>query len=304
MKARDFRTNQPETPRRHWVRGDPFASAFFNALSAVFPAGEAFMIRSIKPWHKNTPPQLSADIRQFVEQEAGHSREHDVMNDSLTAAGYDIEPLQQVIRNFVGCFENSSAQTRLCATMCIEHLTAIVAAEVMDKDHHLQDSDYGLRELWLWHAVEEIEHKSVAFDAWQYAVRDWSGPRRYAVRTAFLTLITISFLINRTRGQMELLRQDGFGFWKSLTGLIRSGFGKGGIGRNSIRPWLSFFRPGFHPWNIDDRHLIEKGETRLAQMKAGRAQAEPSLPNAAKIRGLLKPPDKGSGGNQLRVIGQ
>ncbi|MFC4293136.1 metal-dependent hydrolase [Sphingorhabdus arenilitoris] len=275
MQKRDFRTDTPPAPNRHWVRGDPFHSAFFNALSAVFPAGEAFMIRSIKPWQKRTPPTLAADIRNFVEQEAGHSREHDVMNDSIIAAGYDIEPLKQVIQKFIGRFKKRSALTRLGATMCIEHLTAIVAAEVMENDHHLEGSDLDLRELWIWHGLEEIEHKAVAFDAWQYAVKDWSPLRRYAVRTSFLTVVTISFLINRTRGQMELLRQDGYGFWRSLFGLMKSGFGRSGIGRASIRPWFAFFRPNFHPWDIDDRHLIAKGERLLAEIKARKAKAEP-----------------------------
>ena len=147
LLSRDFRASKPLVANRHWVRGDPFATAFYNALSVVFPAGETFMIPSIKPWQKKSPPALARQIRAFAEQEAGHSREHDVMNDSLTDAGYDIAPLEKVIQQFVHRFKNSSDLTRLCTTMCIEHITAIVAAELMEKDHHLAGSAPELCEL-------------------------------------------------------------------------------------------------------------------------------------------------------------
>jgi hypothetical protein len=281
--VRSFRT-APLSPRRHWVRSDPFATALFNALSVVFPAGESFMIRSIKSWQKKTPPALATDIMNFVEQEAGHSREHGVMNQSLIDAGYDISPLEQVIDNFVAFFKNSSDLTQLGATMCIEHLTAIVAAELIENDHHLAGSDDWLRELWIWHSVEEIEHKAVAFDTWQYATKDWSALRRYLVRTSLLTAVSISFVINRTRGQLELLRQDGYSLGPAMLGLLKCGFGNGGVGRNSILPWLAFFRPNFHPWDIDDRHLVAKGEQMLAKMKAAKIQRETAAEPAERRR--------------------
>jgi uncharacterized protein len=272
LQTRDFHILKQEVPNRHWVRGEAFATALFNALSVVFPAGEAFMIRSIKPWQKKVPPALARDIQNFVEQEAGHSREHNVMNQSLIDAGYDITPLERVINNFVGRFKRSSDLTRLGATMCIEHLTAIIAAELLENEYHLAGSNEELRELWIWHGLEEVEHKAVAFDTWQYATKDWNPLLRYFVRTSLLTAVTISFVINRTRGQLELLKQDGYRFTPALLGLVKCGFGKGGIGRHSIRPWFAFFRPAFHPWDIDDRHLIAKGEQMLEDIKAARAE--------------------------------
>jgi uncharacterized protein len=83
--------------------------------------------------------------------------------------------------------------------------------------------------------------------------------------------VTTSFCINRTLGQIELLRQDGFGLWQSLKCVLRAGFGKGGIGRNVLRPWAGFFRAGFHPWDIDDRLLLAQGEADLALIAATRA---------------------------------
>ena len=273
LRPRAFRTSKPAVPNRHWVRNDPFATALFNAFSAVFPHGETFMIRSIKPWQKDVPPKLAEEIRNFVKQEAAHSREHGEMNKSLTEAGYDVAPLEKPIRQFVAFFRNKSARTRLGATMCIEHFTAIIAAEILANDSHLAGSDPELCELWLWHGLEEVEHKAVAFDAWHHATREWSALRRYLVRVSLLAAVTLSFLINRTRGQMELLRQDGYSSPAAFRGLMAFGFGRGGVGRNIFRPWLAFFRPGFHPWDIDDRALIAKGELMVAKIANERAKA-------------------------------
>jgi uncharacterized protein len=271
IMPRGFRGARGVQLQRHWVRGDANATAFFNALSAVFPHGETFMVRAMIPWVESVPLSLRREVTAFIEQEAGHSREHVAMNKGLIEAGYDVEPLERKIKAFVRFFENASDMTKLTATMCIEHFTAIVAAEVLENPAHLDGADDELRELWLWHAVEEVEHKGVAYDVWVYASKDWNPVKRYAVRTLAMLAVTLSFFINRSLGQIELLRQDGVGFFPALKGIMSSGFGKGGLGRNVLGRWASFFRPGFHPWDHDDRLLLAAGEADLALMAAKRA---------------------------------
>ncbi len=267
IRVRQHRARGLSLQHKHWVREDPVATAFFNCLSAVFPHGETFMIESLRPWQKHAQGQLAADIAAFIEQEAGHSREHIVMNRALTEAGYDIGPLDKAIKSFVSFFADSSDLTKLGATMCIEHITAVVSAELIGKHNHLDGSDPELHKLWLWHGIEEIEHKAVAFDAWMMATSHWSGLRRWLTRSAMCTAVTASFFVNRSRGQVELLRQDGFGKWAALTAMFKFGFGKGGVGRAVLRPWFQFLKPGFHPWAIDDRDLIVRGENMLMALK-------------------------------------
>lgn len=269
--SRAFRAAPDALSERHWVRQDPYATAFFNALSAVFPHGETFMIRSLIPWVERVPPSMRPEVEAFIEQEAGHSREHVAMNKSLINAGYDIAPLDRKIRAFVSFFEDASDIVKLTATMCIEHFTAIIAAELLEKRHHLVGVEDDMLELWLWHAVEEVEHKGVAFDVWAFATKDWSPARRYAWRSLFMLAVTTSFFINRTLGQVELLRQDGYGFFWSIKRVFKAGFGKGGIGRNVLWPWAKFFRPSFHPWDHDDRLLLAQGEADLATIAAKHA---------------------------------
>lgn len=113
------------------------------------------------------------------------------MNRALIRAGYDIEPLDNAIRQFVEFFGRTSDLTKLGATMCIEHITAIVAAEMIADHRHLEGSDEEMRKLWLWHGIEEIEHKAVAFDVWMYVTRDWSPFRRWITRSAMITAVSI-----------------------------------------------------------------------------------------------------------------
>ena len=247
------------------------------------------MIRSMAAWVDKLPEPLRAEARMFIEQEAAHTREHAVMNKGLVEAGYEVEPLQGAIKAFVRFFEGAGDVTKIGATMCIEHLTAIVAAEVLEKPHHLADADEELRELWVWHAIEEIEHKAVAFDVWAYATRDWSALRRYLVRSSLMTAITVSFFFNRTIGQIKLLKQDGFSTLEALAGVLRCGFSKGGTARGVASSWLSFFRPSFQPWDIDDRILVASGEADLATSKARRAGYQASNAPALPRELVLEP---------------
>jgi uncharacterized protein len=287
IQRRNFRTTKPTVSSRHWVRQDAVATALFNAFSAVFPHGEAFMARSVHVWQDKLPEDLAADARNFVHQESSHAREHVRMNDVLIDAGYDIEPLERTIKSFVSFFRNRSEMTCLTATMCIEHFTSIIAAEILKNDHHLDGADPELHELWVWHAIEEIEHKAVAFDVWNYAVRDWSAAKKYLVRNGMLMLVTISFLINRTRGQMQLLKQDGMTAAPAFRGLIKHGFGRGGLIRNIFKPWLGYFRSSFHPWDHDDRHLLDKGNAMLAEMAKAKTAVVAAEPVDRRKQGRL-----------------
>ncbi len=271
-----MRTRGLEVQQRHWVRGQAYPTAFFNALSAVFPVGEAFMIESLRPWQARLPEPLASEVRTFIEQEAAHSREHGVMNRALIRAGYDIAPLDKVIRGFVTFFSGTSEITKLGATMCIEHLTAIVAAELLARPHHMDGAEPEMKRLFLWHAIEEVEHKAVAYDVWMHATRDWSALRRWATRSAMMIGVTTSFVVNRTRGQVELMRQDGEHWAKALPGILRYGFGNGGVGRAVLRPWAKFLKPSFHPWQIDDHALVSAGEALVAALEPPSSKTGPS----------------------------
>ena len=247
--------------RSHWLGGDPFGTAFFNALSVTFPLGETFFINVLKAYINKTPEKLSKEIRAFIHQEAVHSREHIGFNEQIKQANYDIAPLEQRLSEVMDRIKTRSATDQLIATICLEHLTAILAREFIANPAHLKDADEDQRNLWLWHASEEIEHKGVAYDTWLYVTKDWSRLRRWAAKSVFMAKISSGFLKNRIAGMMELLRQDGITGTRARLGAFKYGFISPGPVTAIFWSWLKFFLPGFHPWNEDDRDLIQLAES-------------------------------------------
>ncbi|ATW02775.1 metal-dependent hydrolase [Sphingorhabdus sp. YGSMI21] len=261
IQPRNLNLASAEINRRRWVGGDPFASAFFNALSVTFPEGELFFIDSLKKFIKHVPPKLRGEIRAFIQQEAIHSREHHSFNEHLKDCDFDITLLEEAISRVVTTIRAKPDHDQLVATMCIEHITAILAAEVIGNPAHLKDADEDQRNLWLWHASEEIEHKGVAYDTWLHMTRDWNPLKCWLVRCSFMARISFGFAKNRTRGILELLRQDGITGLRAYYGLAHYALVGKAPFRRTLRPLLAFFKPGFHPWDIDDRPLIKLAES-------------------------------------------
>ncbi len=262
IQSRNKHYSDAQFENRYWMGGDPYATAFFNALSVTFPKGETFFIETLKKYSNRVPPKLKGEIRAFIQQEAVHSREHDCFNEKLEASNYDISRLEAAIGDVMDSIRDMSPINHLVATMCIEHITAILAAEVISNPIHFADADKGQRRLWLWHASEEIEHKGVAYDTWLHATRDWSPVRRWLIRSTFMARISLGFVKNRTKGILDLLAQDGYTGARARWGLFRYALVGPALLRRIFRPWMQFFKPGFHPWDIDDRHLIQLAESK------------------------------------------
>ena len=152
----------------------------------------------------------------------------------------------------------------LAATMILEHFTAIMAQQFIANPQHFDNADPETAELWRWHALEEIEHKGVAYDTWLYATRGWSRWQRWKVKSLMMLIITRNFWTNRYRDTLDLLAQDGFSGPKVKLKLLSFLLFKPGVARKIIIPWIKFFLPGFHPWNEDDRHLFDLAESAYA----------------------------------------
>ena len=264
LTVRDMRFARGQKRERG---ADPVASAWFAALSCSFPRGEAMFIEAVKANRDGVPPQLAAEIRDFIRQEVNHSREHIAFNRAIEDAGYDITEITARVNRLVDDTLATPPIVQLAITCALEHFTAMFAHQFLKNPGSLATAGMGDPHLWLWHAVEEIEHKGVAYDAWAHATREWSGFKRWRVRSLLMVLVTVRFLRNRSNDALELLRQDGIDGWRARWKLASYLFGKPGILRKIFPNWLGYFRPGFHPWDHDDRYLIARydGEEFLAE---------------------------------------
>ena len=264
ITPRDRRFAREIKPGRWWNGGDPVGTAVYNALSATFPKGEAFFVESVRAFRDGATPKLAEEIKAFTTQEAIHSREHDAFNKAALEAGYDLKPLEDRVQWRLDFIRSKPPIAALAATMALEHFTAILAHELLSDPVHLGRAEAEAAALWRWHAIEEIEHKGVAYDTWLHATRLWPRSKRWRVKAKVMMFVTRNFIQDRTKGALELLRQDGITGPKAWARLLWFMWMKPGMMRKIFSAWAAFFMPGFHPWNEDDRHLIERYEAEAA----------------------------------------
>lgn len=257
ITPRDRRFGREVRQERWWLGGDPYASSMFNALSITFPKGEAFFIESVRNFRDGAPPKLEAEINAFIKQEVMHSREHISFNKRVADTGYDLTLLEADVEEALALTKNRPEILNLAVTMALEHFTAILAKFILEDKKHFSETEHELGDMWRWHAVEEIEHKGVAYDTWMHATRDWSRFKRWKVKSIMMLLITRLFWAKRVRGAVELLRQDGMDVGKARWGVLKYLFVSPGMLTKLVPEWIAYFLPGFHPWNADDRHFVQ-----------------------------------------------
>ena len=239
-----------------WFGGHPFKTAWFNAMSITFPLGEQFFIDSVRHYSDQIKdPKQVADISGFCGQEGFHRREHDRYNKALCESrGYDLAYLEKRLEKNIALTKKwMSPLHQLAMTVALEHITAIMAESALAEDNPITDiPDNTMRELWNWHAAEEMEHKSVAFDVYR-AVGGTEKLRKRMMRWA-----TFFLVIDVMVGVVHMLRKDKKMWnlrlwaqgWKFL-------FYKDGILRRVWPAYREFFREGFHPWQRDTRNLLD-----------------------------------------------
>ncbi|HWA90301.1 MAG TPA: metal-dependent hydrolase [Rhizomicrobium sp.] len=262
IRPRDIAFRHAPAHPRWWLNGDPIATAFFNALSASFPQGERFFMDAVRPYRDKATGRLRDQIAAFTAQEAVHSREHMVFNRAIAEHGYEFAELDAYLKKRFDFGRKLPRIDQLCATIALEHFTAILAHAVLTGGD-LDGAPDELKLMWQWHAIEEIEHKSVAFDTFLMAAARFSRLRRWSMRCTSMVLTTMMFLQFVWFGVREFFRQDGIDTGRSRRAMLRYLWRKPGLMRRVAPAWLAYFKPGFHPWKTDDRALIAGVEAAL-----------------------------------------
>lgn len=252
---------------RDWFDEHPFKTAWFNAMSITFPLGEKFFIDSVRHYAGQIEdPKLQGEIRGFCGQEGFHRREHQRYNQSLCQQrGYDLEYLEgRLERNIERAKKLLSPLEQLASTAALEHITAILAEASLDPAAPMMENvDPSMQALWDWHAAEEMEHKSVAFDVYR-AVGGSEKLRKRALRQAtfFLFLDVIGGLIHMLRRDRQLWKPrvwlDG---WRFL-------FAPGGVLRRVWPAYKEYYREGFHPWQRNTHSLLEQWKSSQGELAA------------------------------------
>jgi uncharacterized protein len=157
--------------------------------------------------------------------------------------------------------------------VALEHYTAMLADLLLaNTARNIGGSVEGYTQMWLWHALEETEHKSVSFDVWNVSIQP--GLKRYLMRTGTMLATTVLFWIIVFDYHTALMRAHSrrqgkvTGKWQ----LIKFLFGpRHGVFPGIALEWLRFFKPSFHPWDQDNRRHLARIDGLIEQIDATNA---------------------------------
>jgi len=245
---------------RYYIDSNPFKTTFVTALSALFPEGEFFFVESVRHYRAQiTDPTLKAQVSGFIGQEALHSQAHKAFNDAATMQGFPVETLDRVLGRGLGFLRRIlPAKVQLAVTACLEHYTAVFT-EMLLRDEAVHNTFAPeIRHLYLWHSVEENEHKTVAFDVYQ------TVGGGYLLRALTMIPTTLIFFAVIFSFQTYLLAKDGelLKLGRNLSGLNYI-FGRHGVLTRLLPQYLDWFRPSFHPSHHDTDALLAEWRDKL-----------------------------------------
>lgn len=251
----------PASLQRHYVNGDLVMSHVVSVLSAMFPPGEDFFVRSVKAHADQiTDPELKEQVAGFIGQEVTHGREHRELNKRLQEMGYPTHRVSRMAK--AGLLRNEKlfpAKVQLAMTAALEHYTATLA-ETLLTDPRAQEllGASEVRSMLLWHALEESEHKAVAFDVYRQVVGDEKFRIRMmrATTFAFLTAV-IGHTLLSLLGDRATYNPRRLG--RSIAELRHSPF----LSRQVVRRLRDYNRVDFHPDDHDATELLDRWRAEL-----------------------------------------
>jgi predicted metal-dependent hydrolase len=267
VPARTVRTRRiafaypPASLDRHYVNGDLIMSHVVAVLSAMFPEGEDFFVRAVRN-HADavTDPELKQQVAGFIGQEVTHGREHRALNERLQEMGYPTRRVDRMTR--AGLRRNERLlppRVQLAMTAALEHYTATLA-ETLLTDERAQAllGETEVRSMLLWHALEESEHKAVAFDVFQEVV----GSERLRIRAMRFT--TFAFLLSVVGHTLLSMLADRATYnprrlARSVRELRHSPF----LSRKVVQRLRDYNRVGFHPDDNDATEILERWRAEL-----------------------------------------
>lgn len=230
-----------------WNGGNSFMTRFFDALSVHFPDGERFFIQSVRNYQDSIEdPKLRQDVKDFIRQEAQHGIVHDKFNEVMAQQGVNVDKIITNIQTNLQFIQKyMPPKFQLAFTAALEHFTATLGEGILENEEVFEHADPIMRALFMWHAVEEVEHKAVAFDVYNQAAGGG-----YFTRVSALVSATLMVHVFVTPVFWHMLKIDGVS--DQPTDIIRGinrFYGRKGILTRMLPSYLAWFKPGFHPWD-------------------------------------------------------
>ncbi len=253
----------PDIPEA-WADGNAMITSLMAGLSAVFPPGERFFIDSVRHYADEvSDPELEERIRGFIGQEANHTKEHVAFNRFLDARGFDVGKIERFVEaRMKGLRKHGSPEANLARTVALEHMTALLASAVLEDGDFLEHSHPAIAAFWKWHAIEEIEHRSVAFDVYRECVDDEPLRRR------MMAFITVLFCTLSALRMVVMMKRTGHLLdVRAWAGGLNRLLGRRGLLRRAAPLYRAYYRRSFHPDQHDNRDAVERARRKYLSDK-------------------------------------
>lgn len=253
-KQLDFGLRGDDVPK-YWCGGDPFRTRLVDAVQATFPDGERYFISSVMAFRNDVPNEdMLEEMRDFAKQEGEHGRVHTDYNDRLARQGVNIGAFTKHTQKLTQYrLKHYSRKYNVALTAALEHFTAMLADLFFAKKYVMEDADERVRAMLAWHAIEEMEHKAVAFDVMQKVAKVG-----YFQRCLAMTHATMTFTLFVLIAPWFMLKMDGLSVWQRVKAYGR-GMGwmfgpRKGVFLRMLPAIAHYYRPGFHPNHLPTVH--------------------------------------------------
>ena len=254
MQVRPLRLDWKQDLPKYWFDGSPAKTHAINCLQISFAPGEQAFIDVVNYYKRRiTDEQLQAEIKVFLGQESWHRRVHLDYNEWLrTQQGYDIDGSVKIWEDLIALTTEKYGNVgQMVTTVALEHYTALLGEWVLNNNTMTMTAHPHFRDIYLWHALEEVEHKSVAFDVLLQVAE--TNPRLKknltSVRRRALFLTTYNMIRVTAKTMFKELKNDGQLLkWRTYYDLADLLFHpKQGMFWFMVKPWFSFLSRDFHP---------------------------------------------------------
>lgn len=259
---------------RGWHLRKKAIEDLLNAISFTFPPGERFFIQSVQNYRDRiSDPVLIDQVKRFVYQEAMHTKEHARANKTLTEAFPEGKRIEDFAEKSLGLMRRfTPTATQLAATCALEHFTAILADSLLrGQEVFIQETDPSFAALWLWHAVEESEHKAVCFDVYQTVCG--KGVLSYLHRVTVMFFTSVNFLMTaiiailvirrkRNNNEQKLAGTEAAQPKPTMAPWRDPGMLRGLLQIVPLKLYFDYYRPSFHPWDHNNLDSIAQWKER------------------------------------------
>ncbi|MDM1291540.1 metal-dependent hydrolase [Acinetobacter indicus] len=265
----------PHAIRRHYFANSPVMSHLLTALSSTFPIGEQFFVHSVRNVRDQVQdPQLQAQIAAFIGQEAMHSKAHSEFNSAWRRDDYQLDRFQAWLARKDHHVKSLPPKVQLAITCAFEHFTALLGGYILRHPEVLSTLDEDAAKLWIWHAIEEIEHRAVAFEVYQHVYAD------HRLRRMIMRSVTAGFASLTFYSASQLFLQDKKNSMPKIGGNLLGLYLLAKMLLQLLPEYLSYYRKDFHPAKINYSRSLRYWKQRMAtqyQVESFQQEQQPQL---------------------------